>query len=733
VLVRLLTTVALVVLVGAWPSGAATASTDGATKVVRFHGYSLRVPSSWPVYDLARDPTVCVRFDRHAVYLGRPGADQVCPSHAIGRTEALLLAPLAAASARAGGAPGGALPPSAASAQLALPAHGLLVTATWSRHPAVIAHALGLDSLRPGATGAVLRSSPAAAGTQRAGSPASSAGEATAAGALAHVGGGGVLAAAAGGGALAHAAGVYTGLGFDACSAPSAGRMSAWGASPYRGIGIYIGGANMACSQTNLTPAWAGAQSAAGWHLIPTYVGLQAPTASCGCATIDPSVASGQGAAAANDAVAHAQALGIGAGNPIYDDMESYRRTPAASAAVLAFLGGWTATLHADGYLSGVYGSANSGIRDLVGAFGGAYAEPDDIWIADWNGQQSTSEPTVPAGEWAAHQRLHQYRGAHDETYAGATLSIDGDYLDGATAGTGSAPVAASAAKTVIPDGTFVEVYGSAEVYEIAGDAPLFVDDWADVGGPDPVTTISQAQFDGLNPAPADGTFLTTAGGTVYRVAGGAPLFVGSWAGFGGAQPAVLVDQWDIDNVGNPLAHLNPLPANGTFLQTTTGGLYRVAGGAPLGVSSWARVGGEQPAVVIDEWDIDNLVDPPAHLNLIPADGTLVEGMPSRTYWEFLGGARKPIPASTDAVGVDDLALLAFAALPAPVVNCVVPGLARMTVAQARVALSQAHCRLGQVHAPRRVAARHVLRVVKQAVGAFTTHAQGYRVAVTVR
>ena len=43
-----------------------------ATRTVTFQGYRLVVPASWPVYRLATAPTTCVRFDRHAVYLGRP-------------------------------------------------------------------------------------------------------------------------------------------------------------------------------------------------------------------------------------------------------------------------------------------------------------------------------------------------------------------------------------------------------------------------------------------------------------------------------------------------------------------------------------------------------------------------------------------------------------------------------------------------------------------------------------
>src|ERR1700742_366305 len=73
----------------AW-AGAARATS---LKLVRYHRYAVKVPRSWRVYDLAKDPRVCVRFDRHALYLGAPTAQAQCPTHAIGRTEAILLQP----------------------------------------------------------------------------------------------------------------------------------------------------------------------------------------------------------------------------------------------------------------------------------------------------------------------------------------------------------------------------------------------------------------------------------------------------------------------------------------------------------------------------------------------------------------------------------------------------------------------------------------------------------------
>ncbi len=54
--------------------------------------------------------------------------------------------------------------------------------------------------------------------------------------------------------------------------------------------------------------------------------------------------------------------------------------------------------------------------------------------MANWNGQATTSDAAVPSTDWANHQRLHQYRGAHNETYGGVTINIDSDYLDAATA-----------------------------------------------------------------------------------------------------------------------------------------------------------------------------------------------------------------------------------------------------------------------------------------------------------
>jgi hypothetical protein len=683
-------------LLGCWSgwTGAATASPE---KVVRYRGYRVVVPASWPVYHLRSDPSACVRFDRHAVYLGEPGSAQRCPAHAVGRTEAILVEPLTARSSRTPDSAGSALspvgereaqPPQGSSAQVVVPRAGVIVTATWGKDPRPVERALGTPLAGSSTAGEAMHAASRPPPRARAASAA--------------------------------AGGVYTGLGFDPCSTPSTAQMAAWSESPYRAVGIYLGGVNMACAQPSLTASWVGTETAAGWRLIPTYVGLQAPSNSCGCSGINPRRASAEGAAAARDAVNRAGALGIGPGSPIYYDMEAYGRGGSNTPAVLAFLAAWTSSLHAAGYKSGVYSNADSGISDLVAARGTRYAEPDDIWMADWNGERGTASPYVPSGEWGDHERLHQFSGGHNETYGGVRINIDGDFLDGATAGASTADAAA-----FLPDGTFVQVTGSPATYKIAGGAPLLVSPryWQTLGA-QPLTTISEQQFALLNPVPAEGTFLEDSTGAFYRVAGGAPMLVSEPSLFGGAQP-VTVDHWDLANISRPAAHLNSVPANGTFLTTTSGSVYRVAGGAPFAITSWSLFGGVRPSVTVDQWDLSNLSSPAAHLDSKPLDATVVEGLPSRSYWMFSRGTRRLTSANAAAVQVDDVGLAAFPAPP-----CVVPRLHQMTLHRAKRALRRADCRLAELKRPGAAGRSRTLRVISQIPPPRTSHPAGYAVSV---
>ncbi|NGN68402.1 DUF1906 domain-containing protein [Streptomyces sp. A7024] len=407
-------TAALAILAGAL-SGAAQAdpaASDG-TRTVAYRGYEIRVPADWRVVELADDPDACIRFDKPAVYLGKPAADPACPADLVGRTAGVVVQPLdkdaasRTSSATAKAAEGAATAPKAASyngtVQVAVEDAGVLVTA---------AHTPGTeDDVR-----AVLDSARLTDGARPARLPKSADGAAP----LADNG---------------PQPGDFKGKGFDVCSAPSSGTMSAWtGASPYRAVGVYISGGLRACDQPNLTASWVSTQVTRGWRMIPIDVGRQAPcTDYRSRMSYDKATAKEQGRSAANSSATVAQGLGIPPGSAIYSDIEGYSPSTTCTAAVLSYLSGWTEALHAKGYLSGFYSSASSGIRDAGNNYSNsAYTRVDHIWFAWWNNAADTNTGSyVSADKWANHQRIHQYAGEVGETWGGVRIGgIDRNYLD---------------------------------------------------------------------------------------------------------------------------------------------------------------------------------------------------------------------------------------------------------------------------------------------------------------
>ncbi|MDQ1248407.1 MAG: hypothetical protein QG597_2779, partial [Actinomycetota bacterium] len=134
--------------------------------------------------------------------------------------------------------------------------------------------------------------------------------------------------------------------------------------------------------------------------------------------------------------------------------------------------------------------------------------------------------------------------------------------------------------------GDFVLDTSTFNVYRIAGGAPVYVSSWAPFGGPKPLRLLTSQQIAALPRFPTDGTFLLAAGsGAVYRVAGGAPVYVSSWAPFGGVRPTVVVDGAVIDRAGSGgvFDHLRYRPADGTGLLAEPGRrIYRIVRGAPI-------------------------------------------------------------------------------------------------------------------------------------------------------
>jgi len=224
------------------------------------------------------------------------------------------------------------------------------------------------------------------------------------------------------------------GSGFDTCTAPSLAALQAWRSSPFRTVNIYFGGINRGCTQPNLTSTWVRQVAQLSWRLLPTYFGRQ-PSCIFGTKPYryTASNAASYGTSEANDAIAKANALGIRRGSALYADVEHYDRTASGCiTAVRRYVSAWTKTLHANGYLAGVYVHQDSGLRDLSAVYNStSYARPDAVWMARWDGNPSlTNWPTAPNSQWANHQRAKQYRGDHTETWGGVTINIDSDSLD---------------------------------------------------------------------------------------------------------------------------------------------------------------------------------------------------------------------------------------------------------------------------------------------------------------
>jgi hypothetical protein len=383
-------------------ASATQASTNTVTDTtVSYQGLSLRVPAGWDAVDLAAHPETCVRMDQHVVYLGHPGADQSCPPHgAAAKTEAIILEPFAGAGPRTdiptvtvpAGAPAPGVLPADESRELrvAFEGAGVYATVSYGDSETAAEQIIGSATVTGGATPKAVPPAPI--------TPLASSTPTTG----------------------------YKGKAFDACTAPSATAMTNWAASPYRGVGVYIGGPSRYCEQPNLNASWVAARSSAGWHIVPIYNGRQA-------SEISASTAATQGRASADDAVADAKALGLPAGAVLYIDMEQY--SSGYRTNVLNYLSGWADRLHDLHYRAGVYGSSSSAMADLASVYTSkTLVRPDAVWAANWNGKADTSDPNLPAGDWANHQRVHQYSGNVTESYGGTSITIDRDYVDIASA-----------------------------------------------------------------------------------------------------------------------------------------------------------------------------------------------------------------------------------------------------------------------------------------------------------
>jgi len=216
----------------------------------------------------------------------------------------------------------------------------------------------------------------------------------------------------------------YDGSGFDTCVAQSTGFMRSWLGSPYRATNIYLKSPQIAgdCrDQPELTRQWVHTVRSNGWALLPLYVGRQAPCRDDRSqAGFTAATARSRGRAAAGSAVDRMRALGLGKHKPVYLDVEPYETSKSrCAAAVVDYVEAWTRALHRRGYVAGIYAHATRGIEPIALR---ASPRPDDVWWALFDGDPSTSYPTLH-GHWMGH-RIHQY--AAQSTATASTFNGQG-------------------------------------------------------------------------------------------------------------------------------------------------------------------------------------------------------------------------------------------------------------------------------------------------------------------
>ena len=229
---------------------------------------------------------------------------------------------------------------------------------------------------------------------------------------------------------------------FDKCNAPSISQLATWKQSgPYGGVNLYIGGASRTCANSHLNRDWVRQAQEAGWALIPTWVGPQAPCTSSTFAHVfsyDLQTAFNEGRAEADMAYAAALNLGLLASDGsgvIYYDLEgfSYSLAPGCRAASQQFVWGWVSRMHELGLVGAVYGGACSSY--MVDWLSSPFT-PDAVWAASWYTDEYDPNATVwnlvcvNDELWPNHQRIHQYAGGHNETWGGVSMNIDSNAVD---------------------------------------------------------------------------------------------------------------------------------------------------------------------------------------------------------------------------------------------------------------------------------------------------------------
>ena len=191
-------------------------------------------------------------------------------------------------------------------------------------------------------------------------------------------------------------------------------------------------------------------------------------------------------------------------------------------------------------------------------------------------------------------------------------------------------------------DGTVVRDEAGG-IYVVSGGAAMAVSSLANIPYTSWANVDSWSIAHQMRQYPKDGTtFVDYSTGTVYVVAGEAPLAVTSFNNIPPVSSLAYIDHWVLQN------QLRQYPKDGTVIRDYVGGgVYVVAGGSALGVASMGNVP-YSSWVNVDNWSVGN------QLLAYPADNTYVQGYGTGQLFKVLGGMTTRVTSAPSSPTVID-------------------------------------------------------------------------------
>ncbi|GAA4465731.1 hypothetical protein GCM10023170_075570 [Phytohabitans houttuyneae] len=186
-----------------------------------------------------------------------------------------------------------------------------------------------------------------------------------------------------------------------------------------------------------------------------------------------------------------------------------------------------------------------------------------------------------------------------------------------------------------LADGTVLVTSDTGRVYRMVGGAPIWISSCANNLCPNPRPT-TQAVINAGPAVPRDAATASDEAGNVFKFVGGAPIHLSSCSvGCGSPVPITASSIVNYD-------HMRPKPADGATAKDEAGNVFKFVGGAPIHLSS-CSVGCGTP-VPITAWSVATY----EHMRPVPADGATAKDEAGNVF-KFVGGA--PIHLSSCSVG----------------------------------------------------------------------------------